>query len=465
MVGLARLLLAATPLYGHVRPLRQIASALRAAGHEVTLLAGTSVDTHLADRDSSTESTHLSGSDQLRTATRARAGWRPSWVQGRDEILDTFVHPLQAQADVLTDLLSAGAPDGQFDAVVADVSFLGVQPLLLSTSPDARPPMIGISVAPIMLPSEDCAPFGAALPPWQGRVGQGRNRQTEWLLRNGPLRIVQETLDATPSQWGIGPDKINLFGAIAHFDRVFQLGLPELEYPRRELPPFVEFVGPLPATCSCGNRRHPALDDKFDSHRFDSHRFNSDKPVVHVTQGTLDNADPSKLLLPALKALAGEPVTVVASTGGATIRTPSPPAINGADIHVLDFACYGWLLPRTDLMITNGGYGGVQLAARHGVPLIVAGDTQDKAEVAARVRWSGVGVNLHTGNPGVRRLRHAVRRVLSDRRYRQRAAAMAEAADRLGDPTQRIVRGILAAQIEKITTTGNRVISKRPVRQ
>lgn len=166
---------------------------------------------------------------------------------------------------------------------------------------------------------------------------------------------------------------------------------------------------------------------------------------MHVTQGTLDNADPTKLLLPAIRALANEPVAVVASTAGARIATASTIGADGRNLHVMDFACYHWLLPRTDLMITNGGYGGVQLAARHGVPLIVAGDTQDKAEVAARVRWSGAGVNLRTGSPGVGRIRNAVRQVLGDRRYEQRAAAVAQAADRLGDPTERIVRGILAA--------------------
>ena len=36
-------------------------------------------------------------------------------------------------------------------------------------------------------------------------------------------------------------------------------------------------------------------------------------------------------------------------------------------------------------MVTNGGYGGVQLALAHGVPLVVAGNTEEKGEIAARV--------------------------------------------------------------------------------
>ena len=57
------------------------------------------------------------------------------------------------------------------------------------------------------------------------------------------------------------------------------------------------------------------------------------------------------------------------------------------------------LLPHVDVMVTNGGYGGVQQALANGVPLVVAGDSEDKPEVAARVHWSGTGVNLRTGRP------------------------------------------------------------------
>ena len=67
--------------------------------------------------------------------------------------------------------------------------------------------------------------------------------------------------------------------------------------------------------------------------------------------------------------------------------------------------------------MTNGGYGAVQRALAAGVPLVVAGDTEDKPEVAARVAWSGAGINLRTGTPTPRALRRAVRDVLTRPRY------------------------------------------------
>jgi UDP:flavonoid glycosyltransferase YjiC (YdhE family) len=68
--------------------------------------------------------------------------------------------------------------------------------------------------------------------------------------------------------------------------------------------------------------------------------------------------------------------------------------------------------------------------------LVVAGDSEDKPEVAARVDWSGVGVNLRTGRPSPAMVARAVRRVLERRSYHLRARglqAQIAASDPLGD--------------------------------
>ena len=85
------------------------------------------------------------------------------------------------------------------------------------------------------------------------------------------------------------------------------------------------------------------------------------------------------------------------------------------------------ILPHVDVLVTNGGYGGVQAALRHGVPLVVAGRTEEKAETAARIRWSGVGIDLRTSTPRPRALRCSVGRVLRDPHYAQRARSMRKA--------------------------------------
>jgi UDP:flavonoid glycosyltransferase YjiC (YdhE family) len=183
------------------------------------------------------------------------------------------------------------------------------------------------------------------------------------------------------------------------------------EYPRSDLAPSVRFVGPILATPS-PSFEAPAWWGELEGGR----------PVVHVTQGTLDNADLGRLLLLTARALAGDDVLVVATTGG-----PDPgPLRHGlpANVRLERFIPHDRLLPHVDVMVTNGGYGGVQQALANGVPLVVAGDSEDKPEVAARVHWSGTGIDLRTGRPAPPKIAKAVRRVLADPAYRRRARVL-----------------------------------------
>jgi UDP:flavonoid glycosyltransferase YjiC (YdhE family) len=87
----------------------------------------------------------------------------------------------------------------------------------------------------------------------------------------------------------------------------------------------------------------------------------------------------------------------------------------------------------------------VQQALRHGIPLVVAGDTEDKPEVAARVAWVGAGVNLRTGAPTGRQVRRAVRRVLMRPSYRKSAERLSRQIGAAGNPLPYIVDAVETA--------------------
>jgi UDP:flavonoid glycosyltransferase YjiC (YdhE family) len=93
---------------------------------------------------------------------------------------------------------------------------------------------------------------------------------------------------------------------------------------------------------------------------------------------------------------------------------------------------YPHLLPRTSVVITNGGYGGVLQALRHDIPLIVAGGDLDKPEVAARIGWLGAGIDLRTGTPRPGAIADAYRRVTTDPGYRAVAARLGAELRALG---------------------------------
>lgn len=146
-------------------------------------------------------------------------------------------------------------------------------------------------------------------------------------------------------------------------------------------------------------------------------------PVVHVTQGTVANADLGQLVMPTIRALAERPVLVVATTGGREVDRAGTPLPDNAILT--DWVDYARLLPHVAAMVTNGGYGGVHEALRHGVPLVLAGAEQDKAAVAARLRRSGAGVAVTTLTPTEATLDRLVGRVLHDPRHRHNAEHIA----------------------------------------
>ena len=155
------------------------------------------------------------------------------------------------------------------------------------------------------------------------------------------------------------------------------------------------------------------------------HELDGSRKVVLVTQGTVANHDFGRLVTPALAALENESdLLVVVTTGGRP--TDAIPGPIPANARISSYLPFEWLLPKVDVLVTNGGYGSVNQALSFGIPLVSAGLTEDKAEVNARIAWSGVGINLATNEPTPDALRQAVRSVLDTPDYRLRAELMAK---------------------------------------
>ena len=143
-----------------------------------------------------------------------------------------------------------------------------------------------------------------------------------------------------------------------------------------------------------------------------------------VTQGTVANRDLDRLTGPTFTGLAEEEdAIVVATTEGQpseSIATEIP-----ANARVTSFLPYELILPSVDLLITNGGYGTVNLALAQGTPIVSAGMTEDKEEVSAHVQWAGVGIDLRTNQATAESLRAAAKEVLDHPVYRERAKELA----------------------------------------
>src|SRR5580698_5996098 len=405
-----RFVLCTTPAQGHTLPLVALAGRLVGEGHDVAFFT----TEHYRAAVEATGARFVPfaaeyDAHDLMVANPERESSSKRGVRGvKDDLRRIFVGPIPGQCRDLRAILDRVDPD----CIVVDSMFFGALPLALGPRA-GRPALACIGVMPYPSNSRDTAPFGVAFQPGRGPLRRVRNATMNWATEHFVLsdiqRFARRRLAEAGSPAGFSGYFVDLQPKVV--DAYLQETVAGFEYPRSDLAPSVRFVGPIlapPAQAFEEPSWWPEL--------------GAGRPVVHVTQGTLDNADLGRLLLVTTRALAGGDVLVVATTGGpdpAPLRPRLP-----ANVRLERFVPHDLLLPHVDVMVTNGGYGGVQQALANGVPLVVAGDSEDKPEVAARVQWSGAGVNLHTGRPSPAMVARAVRRVLGHRSYRRRARAM-----------------------------------------
>ena len=81
-------------------------------------------------------------------------------------------------------------------------------------------------------------------------------------------------------------------------------------------------------------------------------------------------------------------------------------------------------------MVSNGGFGGVQKCLFYGVPMVIAGLSQDKATNAATAEYVGFGINLRTQSPSADDVKAAVEKILQEDSYRIKAKELSKAFDR-----------------------------------
>jgi len=283
---------------------------------------------------------------------------------------------------------------------------------------------IGIGGAPVMANSQDTAPSMLCLPPDSTPSGRLRNKALAKLFWDGPLKALRENFVGAIEAAGATEtsrlqDKDLFTSWYTVYDAVLQLCSPSMEYPRSDLPSTIEYAGVPVGQPLDPNLKYPEWWPEVTSARANGVR------VVFVTQGTV-NLDLTELIAPTLQATAGRDdllVVVLLATRGAKIpETISVPS----NARVIDYFPYDAVLEYADVFVSNGGYGSFCHGVRNGVPMVVAGQAQDKPEVSMRVAFSGMGVNLATQNPTVEQVRDGIEQVLEKPEFKNAALKLQE---------------------------------------
>jgi UDP:flavonoid glycosyltransferase YjiC (YdhE family) len=424
-----KILIVSTPATGHLNPLLAIGRILIAEGDQVLFLSGTAFRKRIqgiaaefrplpigADFD-------LGDDDSVAPELKVTPPG-PEWL--RIAIERVFVDAIPAQYKGLQQVLR----EFPADVIIGDDMFFGLLPMLLGPH-SKRPPIVLCGTSILHWRREDKAPHFAGLPP---AITKAQREQYATIAQEHD-RVVNRPVASRVNQcledFGVGPLPTTLFDSVVELaDEYMQLTVPSFEFPR-DIPSSVHFVGALPFIPN-----QAALPPW-------AHELDGSRKVVLVTQGTVANHDFGLLVAPTLAALANESdLLVVATAGGRPIDAIPGPIPSNA--YLASYLPFEWLLPKVDVFVTNGGYGSVNQAMSLGIPLVTAGLTEDKADVNARVAWSGVGIDLGTNEPTPQALRGAIRAVLDKTNYRSRAAFMAEEFARI-DTRSEILRIVTQA--------------------
>lgn len=405
---MTRILMATSPIYGHFAPLKIVADHLSKYGYDVTLLS------HESFRVSAGANLQFRGFTgeadvdlEALTASPERLALPVGPAQFAWDMRNIFVKVMAGQhRDVQHALEEAG---DEPVVLIHETGFFGAVPSLMGAPGPRAVAAVGLGPVSFTLASADTAPFGMGVPPDSSEEGRARNQEA-YAAMGQLMGPAQELFEQTLAEFGVtqGPVPFFLDSTVLKADRFLQLSVEELSYRRSDTPSHVKFVGTLPPAAPSGDL--PTWwQDVISAER-----------VVVVTQGTVANQSFTDLIEPTLQALAGFPGLVVAATG-----RPGEIGDVPANVRVAEFVPFDDLLPHADVLVTNGGFGAVQQALRHGVPMVAAGLTEEKKENNVRLAATGAAIDLATDRPTAADVRQAVDSILNTGSYKENAQRLA----------------------------------------
>jgi UDP:flavonoid glycosyltransferase YjiC (YdhE family) len=401
-----RFLFASLAADGHFNPLTGIAVHLRDKGHDVRWYTGADYAVRLAEMGIP----HLPYRRALANTDRSMAERFPerARLKGPALIRFDFEHVFVSNAEPYFEDVSDIDRDFPFDVLVADAGWMGAR--LVRDVLGKH--VIGIGPGTLLATSPDAPPNFAGLRPARTPVGRLAHRGMGAIMDRMVLAHGRELYNQVLRKHGLAPITGSVFDEFYGYHHVvFLNGVPGFEYRRRNMPRRAHFVGMLRPVAT-RSATVPAQLSRAE-----------DRRVILVSQGTLDNDDPGKLIVPALEALIPSGALVVVGTGHKNTDTLRR-RFSQENAVIEDYVNFDMVLERADAFVCNGGHGSVLFSLSHGVPIVGAGEREGKNDINARVEHFGVGINVRTETPSVDQIRHAVDRVLAQPSYRRRAGEL-----------------------------------------
>ncbi len=155
--------------------------------------------------------------------------------------------------------------------------------------------------------------------------------------------------------------------------------------------------------------------------------------TVHLTLGTVVDRE-GAVLREAIDALRDLPVNLVVATGPGIDPAALRPRLD--HVVVRDFVEHGEIMPNADVLVSQGGSGGLLSALSHGIPQVVVPLGADQFHNAEAVVRAGAGVAVTPF--AVHDLRRAVEQALDDPELARGALRLRSEIRRMPSPEQTV---------------------------
>ncbi|WP_041258356.1 glycosyltransferase [Fibrella aestuarina] len=405
-----RILFATMPFDGHFSPLTNLAVHLSQLGHDVRWFVGGHYGqkvTQLGLHHYPYVKTRTVNQENLDQLFPERATIKGAIARIRFDLGQIFLLRVPEQIDDLRAIYD----EWPFDLIVQDLGFVGGTFLreLLPVK------VVGVGVVPLTESDDWVPPTSLGMKPQSGRVGRLVSRLLNYLVQDVMLKPANDLHNELRAQYGLRPVPGFIFDAtVRQADLYLQSGVPGFEFPRKRISPNVRFIGPM-LPYSRANRQ--PFEQAIKTLAY--------KRVVLVTQGTVER-NVEKIIVPTLEAYKKDPDTLVIVTTGGSGTLALRKRYPQANFIIEDFIDFNAVMPYVSVYVTNGGYGGVMLALQHKLPIVAAGVHEGKNEIAARIGYCQVGVDLRTETPTPDQIRRAVATILGDETYRRQVRRLSD---------------------------------------
>lgn len=432
----ARILVTCWPFPGHVFPQMSVATALRDRGNEVAFYTAESARSVVESEGFRLfPFRHIPVSRWERVQTREErvGGRRQSLRVGHQAFRNWLVESIPEQVRDLQEIIDEWQPD----IIVTDLAMWGPIVILWEAAP--IPVALSSTFMGPLVPGSDAPPWGFGMAPPRSPASRALARlltgSTDLIAKG-----VRKRVDYFRAQYGLPPLGCSVNTFTGRLPLYLVGNVRDLDYNRRDVPPSVHYVGP----CVW----HPAEQSKDVDWLA---TIPTDKPWVHVTEGTSHYQDPF-VLRAAAHGLAGREVEAVLTTGGS--RDPADIGLGplASNIHLTEWISHSDLLPRCSVLVTTGGPATIMASLRVGVPLVVVPTTWDKPDNARRVVEAGVGIRLSPRRCKPEALRDAVEQVLYDPSYRTNARRIARLLAEAPGPAKsaELLEGLAAGAVSVV---------------